>query len=61
MFLAYKDSADVIDNYENTLTQLIAEIPAVKKSVDKLGENINAYHHLLTNGLHDNPSYDSHF
>ena len=61
MFQSVKDSSLAYDNYENTLSQLAAEVPQVKKSIEKLEETLAAFQKLINESLKGNPNYDEEF
>lgn len=61
MYLNFKDTTDLIDTYENTLSQLNEETPLIQASMQKLQNLMNDYNTLSEEGLKGNVNYDAKF
>lgn len=60
-FLGFKDTTELVDNYENMFNQLSNEIPLVNKSLNRMKELLKSYFNIIENGLKENVNYDEEF
>lgn len=60
-WLTFKESADLIDNYEHVLSQHISEGPQVTQSINKQHNNISAAIDFFKNYLFNNVNYETEF
>jgi hypothetical protein len=61
LYMTFKDSADLIDNYENTLSDLTNEIPVVNVSVQKLKGGLEQFSKFNEQGLKGNVNFEKKF
>lgn len=61
MYLNFKDTTDLIDTYEHTLSQLNEETPLIQASMQKLQNLMNDYNTLSEEALKGNVNYDAKF
>ena len=59
--MTFKDSADLIDNYENTLQELNDERPIIQKSVQKLRNGIDEFIKMNEQAIKGNVNYEKKF
>ncbi len=56
-FLAFKDGADQIDSFEQSLIQLTEEMPNIEKTFAKISDIFHQIELLIKDGFQESPNY----
>lgn len=58
VFLSYKDSTELIDNFENSLKKLLSEQPYIRDIVNKLDTQVSHMNTLVSDCMRNNINFD---